>query len=168
MSAREPAGQVGRLLAVAVLLLALVGLLVWAGTLSPDPAVNRYPEEDDVMPDPGSHVGQRASIGGYVVETDPVVIETGYSGPSRLTLVGAMAAEGNVDSLEVDDRVTAFGTIVDESTVETERLVTQTGGEQIYMLVVSLLGGLWVAGRLLWQWRFDPGQLAFVPRGGDD
>lgn len=167
MPAREPAGQVGRLLATVLLVLAVAALLVWAGTLSPDPAANRYPEEEDVMPYPGSHVGERASVGGYVVGTDPVIIETGYSGPSRFMLEGATAAEGNVESLENGDRVTAFGTIVDESTIETERLVTGTARSQAYMLVVSAVGGLWVAGRLLWGWRFDPTALAFVPRGGD-
>lgn len=167
MSAREPAGQAGRLLAAAFLVAALAALFVWSGTLSPDPAVNRYPEERDVMPNPGSHAGERASIGGYVVGTDPVVIETGYSGPSRFTLEGAATAEGNVERLEDGDRVTAFGTITDESTIETERLVTQTAGEQGYMLVVSAVGGLWVAGRFLWGWRFDLATLSFVPRGGD-
>ncbi|MFC4989917.1 MULTISPECIES: hypothetical protein [Saliphagus] len=167
MSAREPAGQAGRLLAAALLLVALAALLVWSGTLSPDPAANRYPEEEDVMPNPGSHVGERASVGGYVVGTDPVVIESGYSGPSRFTLEGAMAAEGNVDSLETGDRVTAFGTITDESTIETERLVTGTARSQAYMFVVSAVGGLWVAGRFLWGWRFDLATLSFVPRGGD-
>lgn len=165
MSAREPAGQLGRLLVVALLVVVLASLFVWAGTLSPDPSVNHYPEEEDVMPNPTSHVGERVAIGGYVVGTDPLLIETGYSGPSRFTLEGAANAEGNADSLSMDDRVTVFGTLADESTIETERLVTQKPWKNIYMLVVSAVGGLWVVGRFLWGWRFDPATLAFVPRG---
>lgn len=167
MPSSEPFGQRGRVLLALVLVVALAGLLVWYGALpSSDPATNHYPDEDHVAPNPDAFVGQSVVLGGHVVATDPVVIEITHDGTtSEFTIQNANEAlQTSGAPLEPGDRVTAFGTLTDASTLEAERSLTREPWELQYMYVVSVLGGLWVAGRFVQGWRFDRGRLAFVPR----
>lgn len=159
------AGQRSRLL-VGVLLLGLLGAsLVWAGATPGDPLESEYPTEVEVTPMPEAYVGEQVVLGGRVVETGPVVIATRASGHGQFTLVDATDQLRNVDgSLEVGDRVTAFGTLEDDSTLAVEHGLTQEPSATRYMYVVSAIGGLWVAGRFFQGWRFDRATLAFVPR----
>jgi starvation-inducible outer membrane lipoprotein len=46
-------------------------MLVWGGTVTPDPTINNYPDEDDIGPTPEAYVGQQVTLGGTVVATDP-------------------------------------------------------------------------------------------------
>ncbi|SDJ84699.1 hypothetical protein [Natronorubrum texcoconense] len=165
----EPYGQRGRVLAGLVLLALLFGCLVWAGATTGDLTESRYPDEVEVTPDRESYVGDRVVLGGFVVDTDPVVIATRASGYGRFTLVDADAQLKNDDGpLEEGDRVTAFGTLEDESTLVVERTTTRESSETSYMLLVSALGGLVSAWWFVRHWCFDRGALAFVPRAGDD
>ncbi|WP_227014852.1 hypothetical protein [Natronorubrum aibiense] len=158
------AGQRSRLLAAVVLVALVAGCLVWAGT-TPDPLESQYPDETSVTPSPEAYVGEQVVLGGFVVETDPVVIATRASGYGRFTLVGANDELQNADGpLTMGDQVTAFGTLEDESTLVVERTTTRESSETAYMLLASAVGGLWVAGRFLRGWRFDRTTLAFVPR----
>ncbi|MFC4544476.1 hypothetical protein ACFO5R_21325 [Halosolutus amylolyticus] len=159
-------GHRGRVLAAVVLGTLLVGALLWAGATPGDPMTSEYPDEVEVTPTPEAYVGEQVVLGGFVVDTDPVVIATRASGYGRFTLVGANDRLQNADGpLAEGDRVTAFGTLEDDSTLVVERTTTRASSETRYMLVVSLVGGLWVASRCLRDWRFDRGTLAFVPRG---
>lgn len=166
MPSSEPVGQRGRVLLALVLVVALAGLLVWYGTLAPyDHSVNEYPDETDVAPEPDAYVGQSVVLEGHVVDTEPVVIEITVDGAaSEFTVENANEALRSGGPLEPGDRVTAFGTLTDASTLEAERSLTREPWELQYMYVVSFLGGLWVAGRFVQGWRFDRGRLAFVPR----
>ena len=166
MTSREPFGQHGRLFVAVVLLVALGGLMVWSGTLSYDPAMNNYPNQGDVGPQPDDYLNQEVVLGGEVVDTDPVIIETRHSdGTTTFTLTDANDALLTTDEpLEEGDQVTAFGTLTDTSTLSTDRALTREPWETQYMYVVSFLGGLWVAGRFLRGWRFDRQRLAFVAR----
>ncbi|WP_235920716.1 hypothetical protein [Natronorubrum halalkaliphilum] len=160
-----PAGQRGRILAAVVLAALLGGCLLWAGATPGDPIDGAYPDEVEVTPAPESYVGEQVSLGGQVVDTDPVVIATRASGYGQFTLVGADERLQNADGpLDEGDRVTAFGTLEDESTLVVERTTTRQRAETRYMLVVSAIAGLWVAGRFVRGWRFDRETLAFVPR----
>ncbi|MHC3438601.1 hypothetical protein ACYJ1Y_10990 [Natrialbaceae archaeon A-gly3] len=157
-------GQRGRLLAGIFLFSLLVGGLVWAGATG-DPLESEYPTEVDVTPTPETYVGEQVVLGGYVVETDPVVIATRASGYGQFTLVDADEAHQNADGpLEDGDHVSAFGTLEDDSTLVVEHGLTRDQSETSYMYVVSALGGLWVAGRFFQSWRFDRSAFAFVPR----
>ncbi|MFP8890763.1 hypothetical protein ACLI4U_13480 [Natrialbaceae archaeon A-CW2] len=170
MPSSEPFGQRGRLLCALVLLAALGGLLVWYGTLPAyDSSMNDFPNEDDVAPEPDAYVDQQVVLGGHVVDTEPVTIEVTTDGSSStFTVHNANEALRNSDqSLESGDRVTAFGTLTDTSTLEAERYSTREPWEAQYMYVVSFLGGLWVLGRFVRGWQFDRGRLAFVPRTRD-
>ena len=164
----EPYGQSGRVLAAFVLGALLVGSLVWVGATAADPLESQYPDETEVTPEPEAYVGEQVVLGGFVVDTDPVVIATRASGYGRFTLVDADDRLQNaVGPLDVDDRVAAFGTLEDESTLVVERTTTRQPSETAYMYVVSAIGGLWVVGRFLRGWRFDRSTLAFVPRRDD-
>ncbi len=165
----EPYGQSGRVLAAFVLGALLVGSLVWVGATAADPLESPYPDETEVTPEPEAYVGEQVVLGGFVVDTDPVVIATRASGHGRFTLVDADDHLQNAAGpLDVDDRVDAFGTLEDESTLVVERTTTRQPSETAYMYVVSAIGGLWVVGRFVRGWRFDRSTLAFVPRRRDD
>jgi hypothetical protein len=157
-------GQRIRLLAFVMLAAVLFATLLWAGTLSPDQAMNSYPDEDQIAQNPDAYVGQSVSLAGTVVDTDPLVIETvpDNGDPFRITLqnLNRPAAVG--------DEISAFGTLEDESTLTVENATVRSPWEFTYMYIISFLGGLLVLGRLATQWRFDTTHLAFRPRGDDD
>ena len=152
-------GHRGRLLVIVLCLLALGGLTVWYGTLSYDPDRNHFPDNDDVGPDPEAYVGDRVSLGGTVVATDPVTVEAIYGTDDSFELV----LENVDEPLEVGDRMSAFGTLTDPSTLDAERTIVRAPWELLYMYLVSFLGGLLVLGRFVRGWNLDRSILAFVP-----
>ncbi|MFC7213849.1 hypothetical protein ACFQO4_07120 [Saliphagus sp. GCM10025334] len=158
-------GQLGRVLAGLVLLALLVGCLLVAGSMSDELLESEHPNQMDVRQDRAAYVGEQVVIGGFVVETDPVVVATLASGHGRFTLVDVddRMIDGD-EPLEVNDRVNAFGRLEDESTLVVERAVTRESADAGYLYGVSMVGGLWIVGRLVQQWRFDPTTVAFVPR----
>ena len=159
----DPFGQRVRLLAIVALLGSLAVMFVWAGTLSPDPAMNNYPGNSDVGPQPEAYVGQEVSIGGTVVTTDPAVVAVEHpDGTHEVTL------EGLDESVAEGQQVSAFGTLTDASNLAVENTIVRSPWETLYMYAVSFLGGLWVLGRLLAHWRPDRDRLGFVPRGEHD
>ncbi|WP_164722040.1 hypothetical protein [Haloterrigena salifodinae] len=161
----EPYGQSGRILAAIVLVGLLIGCLIWAGATVGDLTETQYPDETDVTPEPAAYVGDEVALGGYVVDTDPVVIATRASGYGRFTLVDANAQLRTDNApLERGDRVTAFGTLEDDSTLVVERTLTREPTETRYMILASALGGLWVVGRFVRHWCIDRTALAFAPR----
>jgi hypothetical protein len=165
MTGREPFGQGIRLLAIVAVFAALLGLIVWSGASPADPMETEAPTEVDVTPDRESYVGEQVALGGEVVDTDPVVVATRASGYGQFTVVEADETTRNTDDpLETGEQITAYGTLEDESTLDAERITVQNPSDTQYMMIVSLIGGLLVAGRLLRDWRVDVDRLAFVPR----
>jgi hypothetical protein len=164
MRSQEPFGQLARVAAIGLLLAVLFGLMVWSGASPVDPMESEPPNEVEVTPDREAYVGDRVVLGGQVVDTDPVVIATQASGYGRFTVVDADDHAQNANELEAGDDVSAYGTLEDESTLVAERVTVQNPSETRYMVLVSLLGGLWVAGRVVRDWQFDLDRLAFVPR----
>jgi len=149
-----------RALAIVLGLVVLGGLVVAAGAQTPAPALNDYPDGDEVGLDPGAYVGQQVSLGGKVVSTDPVRIDveygTGETFTATVTGVDRPVAEG--------DHLTAFGTLEDEGTLAADRVMVRQPWELSYMYVVSFVAGLWVLARTVRRWRFDADRLGFVPR----
>lgn len=165
MTTKEPFGQVGRFVVAGMLLATLFGLMVWSGAVPANPLEREVPNEVEVTPNREAHVGEQVVLGGRIVDTDPVTLATRASGYGRFTLVDIDGQVRNTDEpLEVGDHVSAYGTLEDEETLVVTHAMVQPPSEVRYMFAVSLLGGLWVAGRVLRQWRFDTGRLAFVPR----
>jgi hypothetical protein len=156
----EADGPWRRAAALAVLVVALGGMLVWAGTLSPVATPRDYPGEDSVGPDPDAYVGEHVTLSGTVVGTDPLRIEVPYGTGESFTAT----VRGVEQPASVGDHATAFGTLEDDSTLAAERVILRAPWEIRYMYGVSFVAGLWVLGRTLRRWRFDTDRLAFVPR----
>ena len=153
-----------RLIIIVILLGVLFSLFVLFGTVSYDPAMNNFPGNDEIGPDPEAYTGKEVEAGGTVVATDPIIIEIEYGidQSKEITLM-------NVDtSVSEGQRVSAFGTLTTDGTLDTERVLTSYPWEIWYMYAVSIIAALWVAARIVTQWKFDRDQLAFVPRGDTD
>ncbi|QLK27067.1 hypothetical protein HYG81_05525 [Natrinema zhouii] len=164
---QEPFGQRGRVAAGVVLLAVLAVLVLWAGAVPSDLMTSGYPDEVEVTPNREAYVGEQVVLGGRIVDTDPVVIATRANGYGRFTLVNAEEGLQNSDvSLEQGDRVSAFGTLENESTLVVDRTTVGDTAGTAYMLLVSFLSGLWVISRFVRDWRFDLDRLAFVRRDG--
>ncbi|ELY90990.1 hypothetical protein [Natrialba taiwanensis] len=162
---RGPGTGWTRVVTIVALVAVLGGLFIWAGTMPTDPLEQPASDETEVPGDRGAYVGSTVTLGGQVVETDPVVIATRASGYGQFTVIDATEALQNTDGpLERGDHVTAYGTLEDESTLVAERTLTRESSEAGYMYLVSFLGGLWVVGRFVRGWRFDWETRAFVPR----
>lgn len=159
---RAPFGRSGRRLAAVGLLVALLGLALSAGAAA-DPLESEYPTADDVTQNREASVGERVVLSGRIVDADPVVVATRAGGDGRFTLIDANGRLRNGNGpLERGDRVTAFGRLVDESTLAVERTTVADPIGTAYMLVVSLFGGCWTVGRFATDWRFDRDRVAFV------
>lgn len=152
-----------RLLAIIFLLAAIAAMFVWAGTITPNPAMNNYPGDDEVGPHPDGYVAQQVELSGTVVATDPVVVEIHYGldGTREITIADLEepVAEGQ--------HLTAFGPLTDSDTLAVETAFVRSPWEAWFMYAASFLGGLWVLGRVRTQWRLDRDRLAFVPHGDD-
>ena len=147
-----------RVLAIFVLCALLVGLFVWHGTLEPEPAENRFPENG-------------ALVAGELDEGDQVVIsgriDAVESDTMDLTLHGVdgTATVENVDETgEPGENIWLYGTVRPEETVDTERAVVRAPWEAVYMYAISVLAAVWVLVRFLREWRFDREEWGFLPR----
>jgi len=140
-----------RLLAVGLLVGLLVGLSVWHGTLAPSAADGRFPGPEAIATDGDSLVGERVTVWGTVVATDPVIIETEPHGePVRFTLTGKPVADATPGTA-----VGAHGTLRSADRIAVERTLPQAAWELWYLYVISFVAGLWVLGRFLRGWRVD-------------
>lgn len=147
---------------MALLLVALGGMLVYGGTISPDAGERHYPGNEEVAPTPGAYTGERVTVGGTAVGTDPLRLEVVSDTGETVTLT----VRGTDADVAGGDHVSVFGTLQDDATVDAERVIVRAPWELRYMYVVSFVAGLWVLGRTLRHWRLDAGRLAFVPRDG--
>jgi cytochrome c-type biogenesis protein CcmE len=164
MPSLEMNGQSVRLMTFLGLVVSLVALLLWAGTLSPNPGMNSFPGNAEAGPNPSVYLGQHVSLGGTVVSTQPVVVEIEYgvADMRQITFV-------NLDrSVSEGQQITGFGVLTDGSTLVIERVIVRSPWEIWYMYVISFFGGLWVLSRIVTHWEIDRDQLAFRPRCDDD
>lgn len=148
-----------RLVALGVCGVFLVGLFVLGGMGYPAPT-SPGPDlaDEDVVP--GDHAGEHVETGGDVIATDPVVIEVGNGDTSQPLPIE------NAPEVEKGQDVVVDGTLTGDGTLEAnpERAVVREPWETTYMYLVSLLGALIVAVRLVDGWRFNPRRITFVPR----
>lgn len=157
--------QRSRLLMVVLLVLVLGSVFVWYGTLTYDPARNDFPEDENVAPTPEAYVGDRVTLHGMIVDTDPTQLEIMNDGESWIvTLENADTALIRGDDLGPGSYVAVHGTLSDDETLETDRVTTREPWEETYMYAISLVGSLWVLGRVLTGWQIDRDRLAIVPR----
>ncbi|WP_336343396.1 hypothetical protein [Halalkalicoccus ordinarius] len=149
-----------RLLGLAVLLCVLFGLLVGAGTLAPDPSMNRYPDHGALDGNYDAYEGDRVEVSGTVVAVDPVVVEHRDDIDGALTLT----IENVDEPVEPGQELRVFGTARPGGTIDAEETVVVSRWETYYAWIVSFVAGLWVLGRFLRDWRFDPSTSSFEPR----
>lgn len=149
--------------AIAVLAAILVGLCVWYGALDPAPAAYDFPGEDDIRADDDQYVGERVVVAGTVVDTAPLVIELEETGgePVRVTVTDHEADPAVGDLLRV------FGVLGPDRTVRAIDTLAIPPWGLWYTWTISFLGGLWVLGRILRQWRLDTDTGGLGPRTAD-
>ncbi|MDS0221382.1 hypothetical protein NDI54_08470 [Haloarcula sp. S1AR25-5A] len=149
---------VGRLAAVGVLLVALFGLMVAFGAITPAPALGDYPGEEELAQDYDGHVGDYVQVTGTVVGTDPVEIALEYdytdagerhSGTITVTVRNVETTVTDGESLQV------YGTPGPDRTITAENSVSVPATNYTAMYLVSALAGLWTLWRLVCGWRLD-------------
>lgn len=149
-----------RFAALLLLLGLLVVLFVWAGTIEADPADNNYPGTGDILENPDEYVGDRVSVSGTVIDTDPLTIEDETVPGETITFV--------IDGADVDpavgDEVIVYGTLQPDNRVDAINTVHREPWEAVYMYIISFLGGLWVLARLVNGWTVDTATWSIVPR----
>ncbi len=152
-----------RLTALLICGLILFGTLVAAGaTLTPDPTRNDFPNEDDLIAGDVA-TGDRVTIGGRVVSTDPLVIEADptFEDPIELTITNVGSA------VSIGDEIVVHGTLTDERTIRATGNYAREPWELYYMYAVSAIAGLWVLSRFLRGWQLDRSTGGFRPRANE-
>ena len=108
------------------------------------------------------------SLYGTVVATDPLVVRaTSNDASIDVTLHGADVVHATGDEVMVvgtlrDDRTLTVDRIVDR-----DRVADHEPWEYGYLLVASLVGGLWVLRRVARQWRVDRAAVALTSHTDD-
>jgi len=119
------------------------------------------PGNDDIADNPDQHDGQEVIVGGFVEETDPIVVRVQTkTGTHRITITGGEFAP------EPGDKIRVHGTLVetDPLTVDTIHAFVVPQAGLWYTLGISFVAGLWVLGRLVRHWRVNQSTLGFEPR----
>ena len=145
---------------LAGLVVALLGLAVWYGSVPADPTMARFPNAGDLAGAYADHVGDRALVTGRVVETDPVVI---HASTSLGTL--PLVVEAIDRPVERGDRIQVFGVVLADHGIRSLNAVE--AGNRGYAWAISALAVLWVFARAIRHWRIDLGSLSVVPRTGN-
>ncbi len=148
-----------RISIIIVLVAILIGFFVWHGTIQPDPEKGNYPGSEELIEEYDKHVGEKVEVGGKVVKTDPLTIETEHGDKSiELKITGT-----NV-SVKEGDRLSVYGTLKEDGTIKAEEVVKTPYLNYVYMYLVSLVGAIWISIRLVKQWRWNSEELWFDKR----
>lgn len=148
-----------RVLGIIALICLLGSLLVWAGTVPPNPDQHRYPGNEQIVEDYDAYIGKQVQVGGTVVQTDPVVLElTHYRGTRTVTVRDVH------QPVQPGDRVVVFGEAQPNDVIDSQGVTVREPWEASYMYLISFLGGLWVLARLSNGWRLDRDRWTIVPR----
>lgn len=160
MTAERPT----RLLALAVLCGVLLALLVAAGTVTPASGIHAHPTAEDLDRDYAAYQGERVTVAGTVVQTDPIVVEADY-GADRPLVLSVLNVE---ESVEVGQELRVFGTARPDRTITAHETVVVSPWETYYAWAASFVAGVWVLARFLRGWRFDRSTLGFTVREDRD
>jgi hypothetical protein len=151
-----------RLLAVLVLLAVLFGLVVWHGTLTPAPEAGTYPGSEELAADYEAYLGEDVTVGGEIIETDPVVIEAEY-GVDESILLTVLDLDSDV-TVETGASLRVFGVVEPDRTVRAENAFVVPAVGPLYARGISFFAGLWVLGRIVRRFRVDREEWGLVPR----
>ncbi|RDZ35275.1 MULTISPECIES: hypothetical protein [Haloferax] len=150
-----------RVAGIIVLVVCLGGLLIWFGSLAPNPAVGAYPGGHELGTNYDAYLDESVVVGGIVVETDPLTIAVEYGVDEVIEL--RVVDENTQLEATQGDHVTLFGTAKPDQTVIIEHAYAVPGEQYLYMYLVSFGGGLWVLTRIVRTWRFDRNTWSLVP-----
>ncbi len=148
-----------RTVMITIMIIALLFLFVWHGSLSPAPERGRYPGADELVDDYEDHIGEKVEVGGEVLEIDPVRIEVESAGDTMILEIVDLKEQPGIG-----DRLTVFGTAGENKTIYAQNAMTRPLWRYVYMYGISVVGATWVGFRVLGQWRFDREKFALEPR----
>ncbi|WP_458204551.1 hypothetical protein [Haladaptatus sp. NG-SE-30] len=135
-----------------LLVVLLFGLTVWFGTLTPAPELGVYPSEEHLATDYDHYRGQKVTVSGTVVETDPMTIDAEYGADEHVQFTITNLA---IDANE-GDNLRVYGTVGPDHTIQSHNAVAVPPSGHVYTYSISFLAGLWVLGRIIRFWRLDP------------
>ena len=138
----------------------LFGLAVWYGSLGPAPALGAYPDEDELATDYNRYLGEQVTVGGRVVDTDPITIRTDpdTGPPLQLTVTDLSISVREGEQLRV------YGVVEADHTIHAIDAIAVPPSGHWYAYTVSFLAGLWVLVRLFRYWRLDLRTWTLTPR----
>lgn len=144
---------------IVILLIVLTVFFVWYGSMEPDPEKGDYPHQKHLIEDYEKYRDEKVEVGGKVIETNPLIIEVEHRDKTmNLTIVGAE------ESPSKDDKVSVYGTVRENHTIESENMVVQPLWRWIYMYGISSIAAVWIGLRLIKQWRWNGKKFAFEVR----
>lgn len=151
---------VARSLAIVVLLGALLGLMVWYGTLEPAPGQWVFAGSEELGAEYEAYVGERVLLIGTVTDIDPVRIRLSYGNGKTLHVTVV-----NLDTTTTPgDRLALYGVAAPDHSIRTINAYTIPSANYVSMYLLSFLAGLWALVRIIRGWRVDPERLALEPR----
>ncbi len=162
---------VKRVMIVILLLTSLCILFIYHGSLDPAPEMGAYPNEEDLIDDYERYIGEEAEVGGKVISTDPIIIELEH-GDRTIDL----ELTGFDDDVEEGDHLSVYGIVRQDLTFEVKNGVVRPFFNIVYMYVISFAAAMWLAFRILSQWRWNGDHLEprekpmsiLLPRGDED
>jgi len=138
-----------RIAAVIFLLVTLFGLAIWFGSLSPAPAVGDYPDQEQLGTAYNQYLGDRITVAGTVLTTDPVVIAATYNTGDVIEL--------RITNLDIDAEpghtLRVYGIVRPDRHVEALSAVAVAPTGLWYTWTVSFLAGLWALARIIRHWK---------------
>lgn len=149
-----------RIIAVLTLVALLFGLAVWYGSLAPAPALGAYPNQEELGTNYEQYLGERVTVGGRVVDTDPVTIRATYGAGDHIQMTVT-----DLDSTPTEgDSMRVYGVATPDQTIRAINAVAVPQWGRWYTWSVSFLAGLWVLVRLGRSWRLETADWTLTPR----
>lgn len=139
-----------RFLVIVSLIVILVSMFIWFGSLEPEPKKGDYPGSEQLFEDYDDHVGEKVEVTGDVVNTDPLTIEIErLEKEMRLEITDADISADKGDKLQV------FGVLQEDHTIQAENAVRQPLVNYIYMYIISTVAAIWISIRIITRWRWN-------------
>ncbi|WP_435156741.1 hypothetical protein [Haladaptatus sp. DFWS20] len=140
--------RVGVLFVLGVL---LFGLAVWYGTLTPAPGLGVYPSEEHLATDYDRYLGTKVTVGGTVVDTEPMTISAEYGANEQIRLIITdLTVEANKG-----DNLRVYGRAAPGHTIQAINAFAVPPFGHVYTYSISFLAGLWMLWRIIRYWHFD-------------
>ncbi len=163
-----------RILTASILIILLFSLFIWYGGIKPDPDKGNYPGSEQLIEDYDRYVGKKAEITGEVIDKDPIKIEIEHGNKKA-----GLTITGTNEDVEKGDRLTVFGTVKQNHTIESENSFSVPFLNYIYMYGISGIAAVWILIRIIKQWKWskersrlekreEPIPLKQIFKGGED